>query len=259
MRLTRKKDYDMKKSMIVFCLVFLGMVTMATNRTSATVLLEKDFQDLAKEADLIFAGTVTDVNSEWDGEAYHSEIYTYVTFSDLEIIAGEYKDVHIDVRFSGGVVNGAGITYTGVPTFNLGERNLIFLTGNFVKLCPIVGWGQGLLKIIEDQETGEEVLFSRDGRLVTEIKNNKFVLNGNVAKITGSPGIPDAKYINQGNSKQSLKHNSMKITADKKLSLKDIAKATRVKRAKLKEEGAKLGYNPISSPIEIKTWKPTIE
>ena len=231
----------MRRLIIVFSItiMFLGLLAVPATRTNATMLEKKDFQDMSKEADLVFVGTVLDIYSEWDGEAYHSEIYTYVTFTDLEIIAGDYHEGKIQVRLSGGKVGKATRTYIGVPTFNFGERNLVFLTGNFLRLCPIVGWNQGVFKVVEDQETGEEVLYSYRGVLVEEIKNNKFTVNRKATKVTGGPGIPDTVL-----SEQVPHRAKLKVDSEKKLSLKHLTKKTREKRAQLKREGETLGYMP---------------
>ena len=153
----------MKKPTAVFCLLFFGLLCVAAGRAGGAILIPKDFQDLAREADVVFAGTVTDIYSEWDGEAYHSKIHTYVTFTDLKIIAGDYTDRSIEVRLLGGEIDDIGVEYSGVPKFRLGDKNIIFLSGNFKALCPIVGWSQGIYRVVTDLDTGEEILFSHDG------------------------------------------------------------------------------------------------
>jgi len=231
----------MKRSSAVFCLVFFGLLTMATFRAGATTLLPKDFQDLAREADVVFVGTVTDVYSDWDGEPYHSKIHTYVTFTDLEIIAGEYEEASIEVRFLGGEVDDIRVEYSGVPKFLLGNRHLIFLSGNFKALCPIVGWGQGLFKVVTDLNTGQEILYSRSGKLVEGVTSNKIIMNSEAPRVLGSPGI----------SKGSYRPSAQRLLVDvgnlKKIPLKNFAESIRKMRSELKEKGIRTGYiKPVS-------------
>ena len=119
-----KNTTMIKKQITLFCLVFISLLTLTFGRAGATTIVPRNFDDLTREADLVFVGTVEEMYSEWDGEMYRSEIYTYVTFSDLEIISGDHNAGTIQIRISGGDIHGHVIDYPGVPRFHGGERNL---------------------------------------------------------------------------------------------------------------------------------------
>jgi len=222
----------MKRSSTIFCLVFFGLLIMAAGRAGATTLLPKDFQDLVREADIVFVGTVTDMYSEWLDER-QNVIYTYVTFNDLEIIAGDYQESSIEVRHIGGEVDGFWFEAVGAPCFKLGQRSLVFLTGNDIEMCPIVGWWQGRFKVIIDEDTGDEVLFSNDGRLVQEIRDNKIIMN---------PEAPGLKAPGFTGIVLRTTQGTAKIKASRRLTVKSLAEKTRSLRFGLKKRGIKLGF-----------------
>ena len=145
----------MKKPLLLSLLVSVCLI--CTGQSSATTLIAKNFEDLTREADLIFAGTVTDIHSDWANDE-ESDIYTYVTFADLEIISGEHTESFIIIRLSGGTHDGRTVIFLGMPEFELGDRDLIFLSGNFVEMCPIVGWGQGYFQVKYDEKLGEYLI-----------------------------------------------------------------------------------------------------
>lgn len=119
-------------------LLFLsGMTFLAWSSAYAlTVVLPVDLKDLTVNAELIFVGTVSDIRSQKEA----NKIYTYVTFSDLQLIKGIYLEEIITVRFDGGTVRGETFRIPGMPKFVVGERDLLFLAANFRSVCPIVGW-----------------------------------------------------------------------------------------------------------------------
>jgi hypothetical protein len=153
----------------------------------ATTIVPMDLADLTTNAELIFIGTVTDISSERDART----IYSYVTFSDLEVLKGTYLEETIEVRLSGGTVAGETVQVVGMPKFVIGERNLIFLAGNFKFVCPIVGWGQGRFKILRDEITGQEMVFDNSDIPVVEIEGNKIIRARKSGITQGSAGVPE--------------------------------------------------------------------
>ena len=90
-------------------------------------------------------GTVTQVTSAV--EAKGERIYTYVTFTDLEMIKGAWHDTEYVLRVSGGVVDQRGEVYPGLPQFEEGRRYILFIQGNFSALFPVVGLHQGVFRV----------------------------------------------------------------------------------------------------------------
>jgi len=155
---------------------------------AATTVLAMNLKDLTSHAELIFSGTVTDIRTERQANT----IYTYVMFSDLEIVKGINTGATITVRLSGGSVAGETVEVVGMPKFVSGERSIVFLAGNFKYLCPIVGWEQGRFKIKWDSVSGREVLFDSGDVSVTEISGNQIIKARRERPARGSPGVPDS-------------------------------------------------------------------
>ena len=155
-----------------------------------TTLIPMDLGDLTAKAEDIFVGTVSDVRSEKaDGM-----IVTYVTFSDLRVVKGSLED-SVEVRLSGGTVGEETLHVYGMPRFEVGERNLVFLAGNGRHGCPIVGWGQGRFRIRHDQGSRQELVFDDGDAPVAAIRDRQIVRATRERGRRGSPGVPDAGHV----------------------------------------------------------------
>ena len=126
---------------------------------------------LAGQADLVFLGTVVAVeyrNSDVEGPQHAAIPHTFVTFQIERAFKGrsEGGDL-VTLRFRGGP-DGRGrvLTVPGVPLFAVGERELLFVRRNGEAMCPLVGWHQGRLRLIDGlayTDDGREVWLKADG------------------------------------------------------------------------------------------------
>ena len=136
---------------LVFILVVIG------TDVSATTVLKKSFADLTREAEVIAVGTVTKIEKKWNTEQLAP--FTYVTFSDLELLKGENEGTDLTLKFLGGELpDGTTLNIIGVPKFIIGERNVVFSVGNRWRFCPLVGLWQGLYRVIYDTNYGVETI-----------------------------------------------------------------------------------------------------
>ena len=130
----------------------------------ATTVLEKAFPDLVQEADTIVVGAVTAIETEQrDGIPF-----TLVTFSDLDTLKGETDDTLTIHVMGGPAPDGLRFQIAGVPTFNLGDRMVVFLVGNETHAVPFVGMWQGIYRVIQDAE-GRDTIATHDGRPLTAL------------------------------------------------------------------------------------------
>ena len=79
--------------------------------------------DLALRADSILVGEVTDITVNKEGEG---NIYTMVTLSVEQPIKGETEG-EVVIRVLGGEVDGQALWREDAPSFQLGERAVVFL------------------------------------------------------------------------------------------------------------------------------------
>jgi hypothetical protein len=153
--------------------VFALMAVVAASSAHALSIDRVTAKDLAARSELVFIGTVVSVeyrNSDVEGPQHASLPHTFVTFQIERTFKGrsEAGDL-VTLRFQGGP-NGQGriLTVPGVPLFDVGERELLFVEGNGRALCPLVGWYQGRVRLIGGlayTDDGREVFLGGDGEL----------------------------------------------------------------------------------------------
>ncbi|MBI1390888.1 MAG: hypothetical protein GC154_20855 [bacterium] len=156
------------------------MVALFSAPAHSVVLDSVLNRNMAKDAQLIFVGKVTDRvyqnsepvdNPEDDGEMKGIP-HTFVTFSVETIlkgkIAGEQQD-RFTLRFIGGM-DSVGqeefLALGGSPLLDIGDRGVFFVAGNQEQACPLIGWEQGFIYINENNEIfnglGKEIRLSYD-------------------------------------------------------------------------------------------------
>jgi len=122
----------------------LAFLLAAPRLASATTVIEKDLDALCAEADRVFVGTVSTVQSQWT-DPQQNHIETLVTFAKIEPLFGVDTNEMV-LRFSGGRVGDIVEQVEGMPTFQEGERMVIFARdGRY--LSPLVGFNQGCLRV----------------------------------------------------------------------------------------------------------------
>ena len=126
--------------------LLLVLLLLAPLPTLATMIVAKDFAGLCDEADMIFVGTVTEVQSRWVDESQRA-IETLVTFSDLTSLLG-VDGREVTLRFAGGEVDDIREEIAGVPRFTVGDRVLIFARDDR-SISPIIGLQQGCFRVVD--------------------------------------------------------------------------------------------------------------
>ena len=137
----------------------------------ATTLLYKNFDDLIKESDGIVSARVAGIQSMQSPR----EIYTFVTLDQIDVIAGNYSEPTLSLRFFGGQVGNQIEGVEGGPEFEVNQRVLLFIRGNGRSLIPLVGWTQGLFRIVQDTSTGQDVVQDYEGNAVVGIRAGRII------------------------------------------------------------------------------------
>jgi len=156
----------------------LGTGLLAASNTSATVVLALKFDELVRMADGVVLGTVESVVSRRD-ERKH--IATYVTLTDLDLLTGSYQGKTLTLRFAGGAAENEIVEVEGSPTFHAKERVILFVSGNGEQLVPVLGWGQGVFRVVRDPQGGPEVISDSVGNRVFGIRDGQVVKERRVA------------------------------------------------------------------------------
>ena len=144
---------------------------LLTSAAQATTVLRVTFSEAVDRAELIAVGTVSAVEETWDAR---SELpFTLVTVSDVDVLkddAGRSDRDNLTLSFLGGSSpDGSVLEIVGMPRFRLNEQVVVFSAGNGVVMCPLVGWWQGLYRVIRDAERNVLTVTDHAGRRVTAI------------------------------------------------------------------------------------------
>ncbi len=156
----------------------------ATNQEMATL------QTLTQRAEMIVVGRCTAIKSAWNAE--RTLISTYVSYDVEETIKGGVGDQQIVVKTLGGTVGSITQMVVDGPTFEVGERALLFLTASDEPATfRIQGLPRGKLRIYSDSRTGERVLMRDASRLMHGAERRGAPLQG------GNSSVPRKESLVQ--------------------------------------------------------------
>ncbi len=160
--------------LVIRVLVVAASLATLPAVATATTVVELTFPDLVRRAAIIAIGTVSEVRAQWD--AARQAPFTAVTFANLRVLKGDPGGSTMTLQFLGGPTpEGLVLTIPGMPRFTVGEKNVVFSTGNEQDFCPLVGVWQGLFRVVFDPQRGVEtvsdsfhvpVVGIRDGRIL---------------------------------------------------------------------------------------------
>jgi hypothetical protein len=148
------------------CLVLYFMLCRIA-AINATTVIPPGFEEMTDQADLIFVGKVVNSRAEWRAVGANRIIVTLVKFQNEEVLKGNAGPL-VTLQFMGGTVGNVTLEVVEVPKFNLSDREVLFVKGNGVRFCPIVGLFHGKFSVRKDEKSGREVLVTHNGR---ELRN----------------------------------------------------------------------------------------
>lgn len=162
------------KSMFVRSLPAALSLTALCLQLSATTIPYKSFNDLMKEADAVVSGHVIGVESQYNAQ---KEIYTFVTLDNVQVLSGAYQDSTLTIRLKGGQVENDISHIVGSPEFKVDDQVVLFVQGNGRSMVPLVGWTQGLFRVVQDPATAKAVVNDADGNRVVGLQNGAVLRN----------------------------------------------------------------------------------
>ncbi len=162
-----------------------------------------DIRAMAIQADFIFKGIVVGVgfrNSEFiqlldsTGAPVYEEdqpVYadgsnlphSFVTFRILEVykgkppqIAGGPPSEVVTLQMLGGLDEGSAdneiLLVSRYPHMDVGDTDVLFVQGNTIRPCPLVGSERGRFRVITDPEDDEPKMYSDTGRELLHVPEN---------------------------------------------------------------------------------------
>lgn len=148
-------------------LLALVLLLLPFKSANATSLFSMSIDEVAGKARLVFEGTV--LNREARVDTASGIIYTYITFAVDEVIKGSFSGDQLELRFTGGEVNGEIVEVSGLTLPAAAEQGIYFVESLGRDLVnPLLGWSQGHYLIVEHD--GEQQVTSNDRKPVTSVQ-----------------------------------------------------------------------------------------
>jgi hypothetical protein len=152
----------------------LFLVTLlAASASQATIVMRVNVAQQVDMADLIFVGTAVREEFALTGDA--KVPFTFVTFSVDQTLKGAAVDRFLTLRFLGGRIGRRALEVEGMPEFQQGQKYLLFVGDNAKAGCPIVGWGQGVLRFGQDLQTRQTVLLDERGAALAGMQGDEWL------------------------------------------------------------------------------------
>jgi hypothetical protein len=144
-------------------LLLLGVAMIfGANLLRATSVVAPSFAELVGEAQLIVRGKVSAVRCAWADTPQGRVIKTYVTFAVQKRLKGATPD-ELVLEFLGGEIDGEGMRVEGMPKFIEGRTEILFLSGNGLRFCPLVGLMHGRYRVLTEPATARAFVARDDG------------------------------------------------------------------------------------------------
>jgi hypothetical protein len=148
-------------------LFLLLLVWVASCR--ATSVIPPSFPELVQEADAIHRGRVTAIQAVRatapDGTPI---IRTHVTLTLERTLKGAERST-ITLEFLGGTLGDESLVVTGMPKFNLGATEYVFVQRNGVQFCPLVAMGHGRYRVARDTTAARDYVARDNGIPLTDL------------------------------------------------------------------------------------------
>jgi hypothetical protein len=146
----------------------LTLIGVVVSAVTATTVIPPTFDQLVKQAELIFQGTVTDARSVWEGEGGQRHIETYVTFKVDDNVKGD-AGASYTIQMLGGTVGDQTMEVSDAPKFKVGDRDILFVEHNYDQFVPLVGINHGRFHVQHDDATGRDIVVNGEGEPVKNL------------------------------------------------------------------------------------------
>lgn len=143
--------------------LLLAFFTFLPPTARATSVIAPTFAELVAESDTIIRGTVTAVRSEEFASAQGRGVHTFVTLQVERTLKGA-PAATVTLRLLGGTVGKRNLRVVGLPTFTVGQRQLVFFANNGNTMCPLIASGHGRYHVVTDTATQRDYV-TRDNHV----------------------------------------------------------------------------------------------
>ena len=163
--------------------VLLSVLVLGSSAARATTVLPMTFSEVVDDAEVIAIATVSALEATWHPERQMP--FTEVTFSDVEVLKGRIAGDELTLRFLGGPApDGLTLRVSGMPQFAPEQQVVLFSAGNGLRACPLVGWWQGLYRVVYDAERDVRTVADHAGRPVAAVEG---AVGGRAVRLSAAP------------------------------------------------------------------------
>ena len=129
----------------------------------ATSVVAPSFPELVAEARVIARVKVAVIRAVWVETPDGRTIKTLVTFNVEKILKGAPAP-ELTLSFLGGELEGQSLRVQGVPSFVLGQTDIVFISDlSGAEFCPLVGVMHGRYRVRTDPATARRYVARNDG------------------------------------------------------------------------------------------------
>lgn len=179
-------------SLHVVRIAVMAIISLITvPRAPASTVFEASLSSLSRKAGVVFAGTVSNIESGWDRD--HKTIVTRVTFSQLDYVKGARNGKQLTLNLQGGTVGNEGIVVDGQPEFRVGSRYVLLCSSDLGSArnayIPIAGLYQGFFPVATDSASGLKVVHDWEMRPLAAVQNGHAVVVSRRSYVRPNPSI----------------------------------------------------------------------
>ena len=116
----------------------------------ATTVVPPKFEELVNESDYIVRAVVKSVTSEWREKQGQRHIFTFVELEVLEVIHGTPPQPLV-LEMLGGQVGDEAMVVQGVPRFEVGQEDILFVRGNGRQFYPLTAAMHGRYPVMREK------------------------------------------------------------------------------------------------------------
>jgi hypothetical protein len=151
---------------VTICMVVASAWIALSAPAQATTLRRMELPEIVSRSDRIVHARAVDQRVYWDDAG--RRIYTDTTFHVIDDVKGQGAE-RLTVTLLGGRISPVVMTVQGTPQFSVGEEVLLFTSPRPDGKKNLVGFSQGLMRVIADPYGGERVASSESPSEVTYV------------------------------------------------------------------------------------------
>jgi len=189
--------------------MLVSAVLLAPPASAHHLLKDFSLPEMAERSSLVFHGKIIDIAYKNSTKAKNggSVPHTFVTYSIDDVLQGDPDRDTLTLRFMGGLgEDGSYMISTDSPQFKIGDEDVLFVSGNEVKECPLVDCANGRFRVVDG------MMFNEFGQQLVESGNGKIAFG----EVSDRPEFITYQIGNKKITLNKQKSNSREFNREKK-------------------------------------------